>query len=118
MKVVFIMGSFNSQRCMKRIDEFDEQGYEIEAYAFDRGKKTKKLPKSVVIQEIGTIDSSSSYKSRLFTLYHGIKGVVDRYKEENVTFYVFGLANAMLFMLQKKVFVFQESDLVQTYMHS
>ena len=120
MKIVFIVNAIGMQRCIKRIDEFANRGYEVEAYGFDRGVKVNNRPESCEIQAIGYIDNSVSYIKRLGTIYNGIKKVLDGKAQQNdVVFYLFGLDNAMFFnLLSKKKYIYEESDLVHTYMKS
>lgn len=119
MKIVFIVNAIGMQRCIKRIDEFAERGYLVEAYGFDRGLQSNKQPKSCEIKEIGSIDNSTSYLKRLKTIYSGVKNVLTKTRDEDVLYYVFGLDNVMFFMLQsRKKFIYEESDLVHTYMKS
>ena len=107
------------QRCVKRIDEIADKGYQVEAYGFDRGVDVRKRPVSCNIKVIGRINNSTGYIKRLSTICNGIKNVLQSTKGEGVVYYLFGLDNAMFFMLQSgKKFIYEESDLVHTYMKS
>ena len=118
-KVVFIVNALHMQRCIKRIDEFSDRGYSVDAYGFDRGVDVRKRPASCEIKVIGKINNSLSYLKRLVTIYKGIRSVLHSTKDEDVVYYLFGLDNAMFFMLQSgKMFIYEESDLVHTYMKS
>ena len=119
MKIVFIVNALHMQRCVKRIDEIAENGYQVEAFGFDRGVDVRKRPVSCNINVIGEINNSTGYLKRLNTIYKGIKNVLKSTKSEKVIYYLFGLDNAMFFMLQsRKEFIFEESDLVHTYIKS
>lgn len=119
MKVVFVLNALHMQRCVKRIDEVAGNGYQVEAYGFDRGVDVRKRPVSCGIEVIGCINNSTGYIKRLSTIYNGIKSVLKSTKGEDVVYYLFGLDNAMFFMLQsRKKFIYEESDLVHTYMKS
>jgi len=118
-KIVFIVNAIGTQRCIKRIDEFAERGYYVEAFGFDRGLQSNKQPKRCEIKEIGCINNSTGYLKRLKTIYYGVNYVLKKTRNEEVLYYVFGLDNAMFFMLQSsKKFIYEESDLVHTYMKS
>lgn len=107
------------QRCMKRIDEFANRGYEVEAYGFDRGVDIKSRPQSCAIHVIGKIDTSLNYIRRTGTIYKGIREVLKKTKKENTLYYIFGFDNAVLFRLQSnRKYIYEESDLVHTYMGS
>ena len=118
-KIVFIVNALHMQRCVKRIDEFVEKGYEVEAYGFNRGVEMKKRPLKCKIEVIGKIDSSTNYLTRLGTIYKGIRRVLQATNGSSALYYVFGLDNAIFFMFQtRKEFIYEESDLVHTYMKS
>ena len=107
------------QRCRKRIDEFAEMGYNVQAYGFDRGFQSDKQPKSCKIEVIGHIDNSTSYKNRFKKIDRGVKYVLKQTMDQNVLYYIFGLDNAMFFtMLSNDKYIYEESDLVHTYMKS
>lgn len=117
MKVVFILGSLHMQRCMKRIDEFVDNGFDVDAYGFDCGVAAKTYPKSVLIQVLGKMDLSWGYRKRIQPLYNGIRKVVKRYNKKDTIFYIFGLDKTILFQLFKnRRYIYEESDLVHTYM--
>lgn len=117
--MVFIVNALHMQRCVKRIDEIAGKGYSAMAYGFDRGVDVRKLPTCCNIEVIGRINNSTGYFKRLSTIYNGIKSVLKSTKGEDVVYYLFGLDNAMFFMLQsRKKFIYEESDLVHTYMKS
>lgn len=119
-KIVFIVNALHMQRCVKRIDEFADRGYEVEAYGFDRGVEVKKKPASCEITVIGSIDSSTSYIKRLGTIKRGVKSVIVKHKNDQVIYYIFGLDNVMFYIIHSKrqPFIYEESDLVHTYMSS
>ena len=118
-KVVFVVNALHMQRCVKRIDEMADKGYQVEAYGFDRGVDVRKRPVSCNIEVIGRINNSTGYIKRLRTIYNGIKNVLQSTKGEDVVYYLFGLDNVMFFILQsRKKFIYEESDLVHTYMKS
>ena len=107
------------QRCVKRIDEFAERGYEVEAYGFDRGVEVKKRPQSCNIEVVGKIDSSTSYFKRLGTILKGIKYILNKTSDKDILYYVFGPDNVMFFRLcSSRRYIYEESDLVHTYMKS
>ncbi len=119
MKIIFIVNALHMQRCVKRIDEFAERGYEVEAYGFDRGVAVKNKPQSCQIQVIGKIDSSASYFRRVGVIAKGIRSVLNATKKTPSVYYLFGLDNVMFFRLQSNLpYIYEESDLVHTYMKS
>lgn len=119
MKIVFILNAIHMQRCVKRIDEFADNGYEIEAYGFDRGIIVKKYPQSCCVNIIGQIDNSKSYLARLYTMLNGIRKVLNTTSEKDTLYYIFGLDNVLFFkLLSSRKYIYEESDLVHTYIKS
>ena len=116
MKIVFILGSLHMQRCMKRIDEFVENGYDVDAYGFDCGVGVELQPQTVKVNVLGKMDLSWNHFVRERHLYQGIRKVVKRYSSEKVLYYVFGLDKGILFrFIWNKPYIYEESDLVHTY---
>lgn len=114
-KIVFIINSAQNQRCIKRVNEFVSNGYEVSAYAFMRGAELRNKP-NFELNIIGRLSNDSSYKNRVTLMYGSIKEVIQRYEKEDVIFYLFSLDVALLFTLQcRKKYIYEESDLVHTY---
>ncbi len=118
MKVVFVLAAIHQQRCMKRIDEFVDNGYDVEAYGFEwNGEIVRKNPKVITVNKIGTIDGTLPYYKRSATIFKGIKNVLRQYKSDNVLYYLFGLDMAIFYIIQTRApFIYEESDLMHTYM--
>lgn len=117
-KVVFIMSSC-SQNPIKRINEFVARGVNIDAYGFQRDKGSGAKPDKIEVQIIGNFPSSMPYKNRVAILRKGIKQVVNKYKNQNVLYYAFGLdVAAILRMTCRKPYIYEEEDLVYTYFGS
>ena len=64
MKFVFIINSAQNQRCIKRVNEFVERGYDVETYAFSRGTEMRNKH-NFDLQIIGEFANDTSYLSRL-----------------------------------------------------
>ena len=90
-KIVFIINSIGQLRCLKRIQEFRDHGYETVAYGFER--KGKKLPYKIdfELNVLGMIDSNTPYLRRIYYLSKRLKQIFKRHKNENVIYYFFGL---------------------------
>jgi len=116
-KIIFIINTIPNQRCIKRINEFIDYGYEIDAYSFIRENSPYNQPTKFNIEIIGELKSSGGYKNRVRILTRGIQYVKSKYlNSENIVFYYFGLDIALFatFFIKKKYF-YEESDLSQTY---
>lgn len=118
-KIIFIINSIQQQRCLKRIAEFIAQGYEVEAYGFSRSEVVPTMPDQFHIEVLAQFDNNLSYFMRLIVMYKALRPVFKRHKHENVLYYYFLLDVAMVCrMLSHKPFIYEESDLMQTYLPS
>jgi len=118
MKIVFIINSAQNQRCIKRVNEFVKNGYDVAAYAFTRGKELRNKP-NFDLQIIGCFTNDTTYKNRLRLMFQSIKKVIKLYENEEVLFYLFSLDIAMLYRLQcRRNYIYEESDLVHTYVQN
>lgn len=115
MKVVFILHDVSAHPCVKRIQEFVENGYNVEICGFDRGFQSNIAIKDINI--IGSFNSLLPYHKRLPIMVRAIKGVVKKYKGENVIYYLFQLDVALAFRLcsSDKMYLYEEIDLMHTY---
>lgn len=115
-KIVFILNRIPNQRCIKRIDEFIEHGYEVDAYTFVRQGVDYNLPKNFELKIIGEIKEKGNFHKRLKMMIGAITKVGEKYKKEPVIFYYFGLDIALFSRLTiKKPYFYEESDIAQTY---
>lgn len=114
-KFVFILSSFHV-RCIKRIKEFIDNGYEVEVYGFSRENLSVNLDAEI----IGVFDTYSSHVKRIPTIVKGIRSVLKRKECDDVVLYVFGLDIAMWLSIlnRKHPFFYEESDLYHTYIGS
>lgn len=118
-KVVFIINSVQQQRCIKRIEEFITNGYEVQAYGFSRTDTIPTLPENFQIEIIGSFDNRMSYLKRLMLMYKALRPIFRRHIKEDVIYYYFLLDVAMVCRwLCRKPYIYEESDLMQTYIPS
>lgn len=114
-KVIFIINSVSNQRCIKRVNEFVNNGYDVIAYGFSRKLEMYNQPK-IAIEIVGEYDNFLSYGKRLFRLYRSIGKIVAKHKQDDVVYYLFGLDIAMVyFFLSRKQYIYEESDMTHTY---
>lgn len=114
--IVFILASAQDPRSFKRIREFIGKGYEVEVYAFDRGLSTKNKPTDFEIRIIGAYTEELSYLKRIPIIRKGLAEVKRNIRGRKVLLYAMGLDIAFLsYLVIHKPFVFEEADLVHTY---
>lgn len=116
MKIVFLVNSLQNQRCIKRINGFISKGCGVEVYAYSRLKDSYS-DYNFKPHILGTMPNEMSYTKRLPILLRDINGVVRDNKGQDVIYYLFGLDLAMIFRLfnRRSKYVYEESDLVHTY---
>lgn len=112
-KVVFILNSVQQQRCLKRIEEFIQNGYEVEAYGFQRSEKIPTQPKNFTVHIIGRFDNTMPYAKRLPLMRQAMRKVFQAHQGESVLYYYFLLDVAMVgYSLNHAPFVYENSDLM------
>lgn len=114
MKIIFLFGSLGSHQ-EHRVQDFIEQGYEVEVFAFKRRYTDMDISfRSVPVTLVGEIQQNASYINRLPTLYRGISLVAKKFSNEhNVCFFYEGLMVAMIAsLLIKHPYIYEECDLV------
>lgn len=117
MKIVFIVNSLQNQRCIKRINGFIVHGCDVKVYAYSR-LKANYISLGFGVNVLGTMPNEMPYAKRFPILIKDIRGVVKCNKGQNVIYYLFGLDLAMAFRIvdRKDRYVYEESDLVHTYL--
>lgn len=117
MNVVFILGSSVNQNGIKRIDEFCARGYNVKAYGFYRNMKVDNKPKDVEMKIVGEFTNDMPYKNRIGIINRGIKQVLNETKDTKSIYYLIGTDIGLVFsFISKKPYIYEEADLVHTYL--
>ncbi len=117
-KIIFILNSIHQQRCIKRIEDFIERGYEVEAYGFKRMSHAPNLPPHITVKVIGEFDNSLPYWKRFILMLKAIRSIVKKHKYEDVLYYYFLLDVAFVArLINKAPYIYECSDLMHTYMN-
>jgi len=115
-KVIFVINSVQNQRCIKRINEFLTHGYSIYAYGFKRDTTYHTKPENFNIEILEEFSNKKNYVSRILIYFKNIKNLQNKYKNDDVLYYYFGLDISMVgSLLSKKPYIYEESDLSHTY---
>lgn len=119
MKVVFILGLSVNPNSIKRVDEFIQRGYDVEAYGFKRDVDVHNKPQGCDIAIIGEFSNSTQYIQRCHTIYRGIKGVLTKNKTNQCLYYLIGLECALFFrLLSREPYIFEEADIIHADFHN
>lgn len=112
-KIVFILNNITITRCLKRITEFIENGYEVDVYGFKKhDEEGYAQPKGFEISVLGVFSQEQSYFARLKVYYKSLKPLFKKYKKQDVIFYYFFFNIAFAARLQcRRPFIYEESDM-------
>lgn len=113
MKIVFILNNITITRCLKRVSEFIDKGYEVEVYGFKKqGEEGYAVPENFNITVLGTFSQEQPYIERLKVYYRSLRPLFRKYKKQNVIFYYFFFNIAFSARLQcRRPFIYEESDM-------
>lgn len=114
MKICFISNIIRQARCIRRIEDFMNNGYTVIATGFDREGDNRNLP-TFQHAIIGKISRTSSYLKRLIMMKRAIKTVMANQNDDTV-YYIFSLDVAIAFMLNggiRKKYIYEISDLME-----
>lgn len=112
-KIVFITNILRQPRCIRRISDFIERGYEVRVYGFDRGGDNRTLP-SFDYECIGINSNDDSYLKRMLKMKESISKVINK-EGKDCLYYIFSLDNAIAARLVcgGLKFVYEISDLME-----
>lgn len=119
MKVVFLVNVIRQARCIRRIEDFIKNGYDVEVYGFDREGDNRKLP---IFQHhiIGHISREESYFRRLHKMRFSISKVLKK-QDKDTLYFIFSLDVALAFMLAcgcRRKYLYEVSDLMELEVNS
>ena len=112
-KIVFVLNAITITRCQKRVQEFLDNGYEVDVYGFERGGETYAKPASYEIETIGYHPVSMSYYKRLLVIMNALRRLHKKYKhQKDVVFYYFFFDVAFAASLvSNRPYIYEESDI-------
>lgn len=111
-KIVFVFNSANDTRCMKRVEEFVENGYDVDVYAFDRGSKVVATSKNFQVQILGKHDISMSYLKRFFIIRKCLMKLFEKYNNQDVIYFLFFFDVAFVgHLISNKPYIYELSDM-------
>ena len=115
-KIVFVLNNITLTRCIKRVSEFIENGYDVDVYGFEQQiGESYATPPNFNITVIGKYSRTESYLARLITYYKSLKPIFKKYKGQNVIFYYFFFNIAFAARLScRRSFIYEESDMPYT----
>lgn len=115
-KIVFVLNNITLTRCIKRVSEFIDYGYEVEVFGFRKqGEEGYATPPNFKISVIGEFSKSQSYFARLMVYYKSLKQLFKKFNNQDVIFYYFFFNIAFAArLLSRRPYVYEESDMPYT----
>lgn len=112
-KIVFITNILRQPRCIRRINDFIERGYNVKVYGYDRVGDNRNLP-SFEFNCLGKNSSMDSYLKRFHNMRKSIVGTLEREGVECI-YYIFSLDIAIATLSVKRdiLFCYEISDLME-----
>jgi succinoglycan biosynthesis protein ExoL len=116
-KIVFILESISQPRCIKRINSFISQGFDVDVYGIDRGKYNENATISgIEINIIGKQTDGEDYFNKLINNNRAVKNILKSYISQETVFYVFGFALTLSLKINGcKNYVYEISDILYGY---
>lgn len=115
-KIVFVLNSVTITRCQKRVQEFIDNGYEVDVYGFTRGEQLYSSPSGFEITSIGNHPISMGYFKRLLVITKSLRKLFKRYKDQKdvVFFYFFFDVAFAASLVSRRTYIYEESDMPYT----
>lgn len=116
--VCFILNSIYGVHGIRRVEDFIKHGFNVKVFGFDRGENSKTKQLSYRIEVLETINNSLSYVARIPLLKRGIQKAKKMVGSEKVVWYYMGMDIALAgrFYNGKAPYIYEEADLVYTYL--
>lgn len=106
----FLVQQLSQPRCLKRIEEFKDFGFNTRVFGFDNGLYNDNI-KKIGIEAIWKIDKQSSKLKKILKYIELVKHVKQKITEQDIL-YVFGFELGMLVsFLGPKRFIYEEADI-------
>jgi succinoglycan biosynthesis protein ExoL len=116
-KIVFLLGSISQPRCIKRINSFISNGFDVDIFGIYRGKYNENAyiyGKKINI--IGEQTDGGAYLSKLINNNRAVKKIIKSYDKRNTVFYSFGFALTLsLKMNGCERYIYEISDILYGY---
>lgn len=117
-KVIFISHSLQDSRSDKIINNFIDNGFDIEVYGYVRNPEKPLVCERYTPTVLGTVLNGKRYFMRILPMLWSFYQIC-RKSEKDAVYYLFGLNIAMLFTLtNRKSYIYDECDLAHTYIRS
>lgn len=112
MKIVFILNGIYKSRCLKRVEEFIDNGYPVDVYGYAWDNDIPNVSDKFKIEVIGHQSVHYSYLKRLSIIVKSLKKIYKKHKGEDVLYYYFFIDVALgAFLINRRPYMYEESDI-------
>ena len=109
MKIVFIISSVTDSHIIRRIQSFQETGFDVDVYGFTRGINTINKLQGINLNILGSVEDQK-YFDRIFKEWRAVTKVFKSYPKD-ILFYVWGYEFAFISMLKGRKYIYEISDM-------
>jgi glycosyltransferase involved in cell wall biosynthesis len=115
--IVFLLESISQPRCIKRVNSFITNGFNVEIYGIDRGVYTENnFISGVKVNVFDKQRDGKDHIKKLFKNYKSIKKILKKHDNGKTVFYSFGYAITITVLLSGcKKFIYEISDILYGY---
>lgn len=114
MNINIIMNSISDAHSNKRIKDFENQGFDVNIFGFNRGIAS---PERNDISIVGNFTNTAHYYKRIVTYINGIRKAFKLAGDNDDIWFYQGLDTALFAVIfgKKRKYIYEECDLVHTY---
>ncbi len=111
-KIVFVLNGIYKSRCLKRVEEFIDNGYKVKVYGFSWDTDIPNVSDKFEVEVIGHQSVSYSYLKRLAIIVKSLRKIYKKHKNEDVLYYYFFIDVALgASLISKRPYLYEESDI-------
>lgn len=119
--VIFVVSSIKQARCIRRIEDFIKNGYNIKVYGFARSGDIRALP-SFDFVSLGEIENGGNFFKRVLRLQRIEKRILKENDPATNIFYLFNFDVAIAFLMntifRKVSYMYEVPDLQELSIHN
>lgn len=116
--LIFIQNTIGGYHCHRRVEEAIAHGWQVVVYGFQRPNETISNNWNYKVISLGCVEDGN-YLQRIRVYWKNIKQILKNHPQQENIFYIFGLDITIFFYLLRKrnqQYIYEEADLVHTYM--
>lgn len=113
--IVFITPNISQPRCIKRVEAFFNHGWQCIVYGYTRGLyDVNSFAEGIDVRVLSSMTSANN-SGKFRQVFKDVRRIVTKHKEKDVVYYAFGLLPALSFLLLRKKYIYEISDIMYAY---